>query len=111
MLKQPNFFHSQPSTRPKEAFARFYLSTTFGLNFMIRSVAPTRSSTFYAYYVSVNSNWVHPPPGNPRENFLSEGIPATREIFVFNSLTPGQKMIVEFQGVGQNLPKLEETAP
>ena len=30
--------------------------------------------------VSVNSNWVH-PPGNPRENFLSERIPATRANF------------------------------
>ena len=27
MLKQPNFFHSQPSILPKEAPAKFYLST------------------------------------------------------------------------------------
>ena len=45
MLKQPHFFHSQPSTLPKEALAKFYLSTTFGLSFMISSVAPARSST------------------------------------------------------------------
>ena len=30
MLKQPNFFHSQPSTLPKDALAKFYRSTTFG---------------------------------------------------------------------------------
>ena len=35
MLKQPNFFYSQPSTLPKEPIAKFYLSTTFGLSFMI----------------------------------------------------------------------------
>ena len=49
MLKQPNFFHSQPSTLPKDAPAKFYLSTAFGLSFMINSVAPTRASTSYAY--------------------------------------------------------------
>ena len=41
MLKQPNFFHSQLSTLPKEALAKFYLSATFGLSFMVSSVAPT----------------------------------------------------------------------
>ena len=46
MLKQPHFFHSQPSTLPKEALVKFYLSMTFSLSFMISSVAPTRSSTF-----------------------------------------------------------------
>ena len=39
MLKQPNFFHSQPSTLPKDAPAKFYLSMTFDLRFMISSVA------------------------------------------------------------------------
>ena len=39
MLKQPNFFYSQPSTLPKEALAKFYLNSTFGLSFMLRSVA------------------------------------------------------------------------
>ena len=39
MLKQPNFFYSQPSKLPKDALAKFYLSTTFGLSFMISSVA------------------------------------------------------------------------
>ena len=38
MLKQPNLFHSQPSTLPKKALAKFYLSTIFGLSFMISSV-------------------------------------------------------------------------
>ena len=56
MLKQPNFFHSQPSTLPKKAFAKFYLSTTFGSSFMIPSVAPTRLSTFYAYLVTKIGN-------------------------------------------------------
>ena len=51
MLKQPNFFHSQPSTLPKEAFAKFYRFTAFGLSFMISSVAATQSSTFYAYLI------------------------------------------------------------
>ena len=48
MLKQPNFFYIQPSSIPKDAPAKVYLFTTFGLSFMISSVAPTRSSTFYA---------------------------------------------------------------
>ena len=54
--KQPNFFYSQPSTLLKEALAKFYLSTTFGLSFMISSVAPTRSSTFYAYLITKIGN-------------------------------------------------------
>ena len=52
MVKQPNFFYSQPSKLPNEALAKFYLSTTFGLRFMISSVGPTRSSTFYAYLIT-----------------------------------------------------------
>ena len=56
MLKQPNFFCSQPSTLPKEALAKFYLSTTFALSFMVSSVAPTRSSTSYAYSVTKLGN-------------------------------------------------------
>ena len=48
MLKQPNFFQSQPFTLPKGAPAKFYLSTTFSLSFVISSVVPTRLSTFYA---------------------------------------------------------------
>ena len=51
MLKQPNFFHSQPST-----LAKFYLSATFGLSFMISSAASTRSSTFYAYLIAKVGN-------------------------------------------------------
>ena len=31
MSKQPNFFHSQPSTLPREPLAKFYLSLTFDL--------------------------------------------------------------------------------
>ena len=56
MLKQPNLFYSQPSTLPKDAPAKFYLSTTFGLSFMISSVAPTRSSTFYTYLITKIGN-------------------------------------------------------
>ena len=59
MLKQPNLFNSQPSTLPKEALAKFYNFTTFGLTSMIRSVAPTRSSTFYAYLIT--KNWKPQP--------------------------------------------------
>ena len=40
MLKQPDFFYSQPFTHLEVALAKFYLSTTFGLSFMISSVAP-----------------------------------------------------------------------
>ena len=56
MLKQPDFFYSQPSTLPKEVLATFYLSTTFGLSFMISSVAPTRRSSFYAYLITKIGN-------------------------------------------------------
>ena len=56
MVKQPNFFHSQPSSLPEEALAKFYLSTTFGSSFMISSVAPTRSSTSYAYLITKIAN-------------------------------------------------------
>ena len=54
--KQPNFFYSQPSALVKEALAKFYISTTFGLYFMISSVAPTRSSTFYVYLITKIGN-------------------------------------------------------
>ena len=56
MLKQPNFFNGQPSTLPKDATAKFYLSTTFGLSFMTSSVAPSRSSTSYAYLITKHGN-------------------------------------------------------
>ena len=54
MLKQPNFFDSQPSTLPKEAAAKFYISTTFGLSFMISCVAPTRSVDFLRIFDQQN---------------------------------------------------------
>ena len=56
MLKQPNFFYSHPSTLPEEALAMFHLSTTFGSSFMISSVAPIQSSTFYAYLITKIGN-------------------------------------------------------
>ena len=34
---------------PNDTPAKFYLSSTFGLSFMINSVAPARSSTPYMY--------------------------------------------------------------
>ena len=57
MLKRPNFFlqsafyTSQESTRNVLPF-----STTFDLSFMISSVAPTRSSPFYAYLITKIGN-------------------------------------------------------
>ena len=42
MLKQPNFFYSQPSTLPKDAPLKLYLSMIFGIS----SVAPTRIVDF-----------------------------------------------------------------
>ena len=56
MLKQPNFFYSQPSTLSKEALEKFYLSTTSGLSFMISSLASSRSLTSYAYLVTKIGN-------------------------------------------------------
>ena len=56
MLKQPDLFYSQPATLPKDAPAKFYLSTTFGSSFMISSVAPTRSSDFYAHLITKGEN-------------------------------------------------------
>ena len=65
--KATKFLLSQPSTFPKEALAKFYLSTTFSVSFMISSttfsvsfmissVAPTRSSTSYAYLITKIEN-------------------------------------------------------
>ena len=56
MLKKPNFLHSQPSTLPKDAPVRFYLSTTFVFNFTIIHVAPIRMLTFYAYLTTKIGN-------------------------------------------------------
>ena len=56
MLKQPHIFHSQPSSLSKDSPAKFYISATSGLSFMINSVAPTRSSTSYAYLITKIGN-------------------------------------------------------
>ena len=56
MLKQANFFYSQPSTPPKNTSAEFYLSTAFGLRFKISSAAHARSSTFYVYLITKIKN-------------------------------------------------------
>ena len=48
MFKQPKFFYGQPSILSKDVPAKFYFSTTFGVSFMISSVASTQSSFFYA---------------------------------------------------------------
>ena len=52
MLRNPNFFHSEPSVLSKDAPAKFHLSATFGLSFMISSVASTCSPTFYIYLIT-----------------------------------------------------------
>ena len=51
-LRHPNFFHSEPSVLSKDAPAKFHLSATFGLSFMINSVASTCSPTFYTYLIT-----------------------------------------------------------
>ena len=56
MLKQSNFFQSQPFILPKDTPAKFYLSATFGLRLMISSVAPTCLSTFYTYLITKIGN-------------------------------------------------------
>ena len=55
-------------------------------------------------YVSVSSNWVHPPRATPGKFFLSEQIPATRANFFVQFPAPGQKLMVEFPGVRQIFP-------
>ena len=50
--KTPKFFHSEPSVLSKDAPAKFHLSATFGLSFMISSVASTCSPTFYKYLIT-----------------------------------------------------------
>ena len=52
MLRHPNFFHSEASVLSKGAPAKFHLSATFGLSFMISSVASTCSPTFYTYLIT-----------------------------------------------------------
>ena len=52
-----------------------------------------------------------PPPGNPRENFFERANPGHPGKIFCLIPCPGAKMMVEFPGVGQNFPKLEETAP
>ena len=56
---------------------------------------------------SISTGYI-PPPG--KFFWASESRPPG-QIFLSNSLSPGQKMMVEFPGVGQNFPRLEETAP
>ena len=51
-LRHPNFFHNEPSVLSKDAPAKFHLSATFGLSFMISSVASTCSPTFYLYLIT-----------------------------------------------------------
>ena len=57
MLKQPNFLYSQPSTLPKDAPAKSYLSTTFDLSFMILSVASYPIVDFLRIFN--HQNWDH----------------------------------------------------
>ena len=66
-------------------------------------------STVTMYYVSVNSNWIQ-PSSNTRENVFERANPGHPGKFFVQFPVPGQKTMVEFPGVGQNFPKLEETA-
>ena len=52
MLRHPNFFLSEPSVLSKDAPAKFHLSATFRLSFMVSSVASTCSPTFYIYSIT-----------------------------------------------------------
>ena len=47
-------FYRQPSTLPKEALVKFHLSAILVLRFMVTSVAPTLSSTFYACLITLS---------------------------------------------------------
>ena len=47
----------------------------------------------------------------PPENFFERANPGHPGNFLSNFPAPGRKMMVEFPGVGQNFPKLGETAP
>ena len=75
MPKQPNFSCSQSSTLLKEALAKSYLSTTFGLSSVARA---TRSSTCYSYLITKIGNrslkrpifWKLPGLGIFNMNFL-----------------------------------------
>ena len=76
MLKQPNFFQSWPSTLPKDAPAKFYLSTTLGLRLMISSAAPTRLSTFYAYLITkIGNRNLKPQVLVTHDNLFHQGEP------------------------------------
>ena len=55
-------------------------------------------------YVSVNSNWIHPPRATPGKFFLSERIPATRTFFLSNSLPRGKNWWSNFRGWGKIFP-------
>ena len=54
MPKQANFFYSQPSTLtlPKVSTCKVLLFYNFWFTFYGKSVAPTRSSTSYAYLLT-----------------------------------------------------------
>ena len=56
MLKEPNLLYSQSSTLTEDALAKFYLSTTFDLSFMISFVALTPLSTFFPYVITKIGN-------------------------------------------------------
>ena len=63
-------------------------------------------------YVSVDSNWVHPPPGNPRENFFERANPGHPGKIFCLIPCPGAKNDGRIPGGGAKFsPKLEETAP
>ena len=51
------------------------------------------------------------PPGNPRENFFERANPGHPGKIFCLIPCPGTKNDSRIPGVGQNFPKLEETAP
>ena len=65
-----------------------------------------RISAIIYFQFSVNSNWVHFPPGNPWKNFFERANPGHPGIFCVIP-SPGAKMMVELPGMGQSFPKFE----
>ena len=72
-------------------------------------VHPWKTQTLLPY-VSVNSNWIQ-PPGNPQENCFQGANPGHPGNFLSDSLLQGKQLWSNSRGVGQNVPKLKETAP
>ena len=101
MLKQSNFFYSQPSTLSKEALAKFYLSTTFGLSF-INSVAPTRSSTFYAYLITKSETVTLKPDFHSHISLVASDVFRMRHAQSSETSRSGRKNIFRSVRIGSS---------